>query len=1228
MRERFRATPLLDVVLEDDGTTRVHVAGKPCISRVGLVTTSPLATRRQTVSSIDDMEHAFITLDTDARCKRGLLPHLVEPREKFLAHCSIIQAWVEHDYDTRLMRVPVAFKLLRRLSEAGDEAAKIALPREIRARAPSATTRIALDMLETVGSLLDPADIDRFFTLFREKADAGSWNSFAYALDMAGWYQQAIIAANEGLAIDPNLKILLNTLGDVYLREPVRDLARASTAFDKVIALAKTDPRPDDGEWCNVPYAWAGSGRVLHMQHHYQLAVMRFEKANELVGSLGTDDSWLMYASSLARTGQNSKARDIYRKVVGMYPGNLDAWLALGKVSGELGDWKGAIEAFKQATTLAPEDATSWVRLGSACLRQGSRDALAAFEQATTLDPENHESWGGLGGARAQHGDPAGAIPVFTRAIALKQDVPGHWRGLGLALSSTGDVPQAMAALRKASWLDPQDLDALMFLDNLVKQHPALVEYLGAPDMDSRVRTWSPLSRVAGEAVVPVRTLYCHGTWMNTFRFSRDGTFLAISHGMEVLHTVVWDMTRNVMVLQIDEGGLGYAFSPDNRYLAIAGTNLYHRSASREQVVIFDMQERRSITSRDPAFRIFARCLEHARESNPITSIDFSPDGRYLAWGTGTRYDRGGHGCLWDLKYDRLVRAWCSRDPVSCVRFSNDGEWLAVLISECKVEVVDLVDLEVVHSIHPTTLERALHSDSHGWGMGWDEDPDESDGDQPYRPVSIGFSGDSRFLAIGCSSGLVAAWSAAEKKIVQHIALGGYGFEPGPSSITLSRNGDLVGCGFTEGPAVAYNMRTGSLLYSKSRGHDAFESLEFRPSTDLLAVHNDDGFMRLFDGGTGKLIRILAGHGYEEIKHHMFSPDGLWLGSLGDDNIVVLWDRAFHPAFMFWMDGDALHSIALQPDGSWEVLARSGASFAATSKTLRDHREQFHYDMEEQLVSFNFSFDGKILMLGTKGGMVFLWDIERGTISRKWKAHSAWVSSVMVTPDGSAFLTTGDDTVKLWSTESLSLLRELEVHEPHHAWFSPEGRLFVYDWDGSVAIGWDSSTWKEVGMPDEGEDVDPDFDYYEYLDSVSGILSPDARFLIPGGTKRDFSHDLVVKENRTNQELFRLSKDALPAPVDDPYAFSFFTPAFSPDSSILAVPWFSGHFPYVGFWDTGSWQLISLSTHDFVRSLAFSPTGKLIAGSSHESRACLSVMSIEHLGVAPRPGLLRPGNPS
>lgn len=58
----------------------------------------------------------------------------ITPEEEFKGHCSNLQAWVEYNYDTRILHSNLAFPLLRRLVLLGDLVARKVFKEEIATR--------------------------------------------------------------------------------------------------------------------------------------------------------------------------------------------------------------------------------------------------------------------------------------------------------------------------------------------------------------------------------------------------------------------------------------------------------------------------------------------------------------------------------------------------------------------------------------------------------------------------------------------------------------------------------------------------------------------------------------------------------------------------------------------------------------------------------------------------------------------------------------------------------------------------------------------------------------------------------------------------------------------------------------------------------------------------------------------------------------------------------------
>ncbi|MGQ4874853.1 MAG: leucine-rich repeat domain-containing protein [Promethearchaeia archaeon] len=82
---------------------------------------------------IDSIDEAAEKLDKSQEPIEGYTPR-IPPEVEFWGHCSNLQVWHEHNYDTRLLHSNLAFPLLRRLTEVGDLQAKRVFKKEIAKR--------------------------------------------------------------------------------------------------------------------------------------------------------------------------------------------------------------------------------------------------------------------------------------------------------------------------------------------------------------------------------------------------------------------------------------------------------------------------------------------------------------------------------------------------------------------------------------------------------------------------------------------------------------------------------------------------------------------------------------------------------------------------------------------------------------------------------------------------------------------------------------------------------------------------------------------------------------------------------------------------------------------------------------------------------------------------------------------------------------------------------------
>jgi len=130
----------------ENGKTYIYVNGKRFIQCIRLT----LNIQKEDIPLYDDIE----SIDEAAKVYKNHIyqnrivqgpmaapvrdqSHDITPEQEFWGHCSNLQAWVENDYDTRILMSNISFPLLRELSKVGDPIARRLYKEEIALRLES-----------------------------------------------------------------------------------------------------------------------------------------------------------------------------------------------------------------------------------------------------------------------------------------------------------------------------------------------------------------------------------------------------------------------------------------------------------------------------------------------------------------------------------------------------------------------------------------------------------------------------------------------------------------------------------------------------------------------------------------------------------------------------------------------------------------------------------------------------------------------------------------------------------------------------------------------------------------------------------------------------------------------------------------------------------------------------------------------------------------------------------
>nr|MDO8088346.1 tetratricopeptide repeat protein [Candidatus Sigynarchaeum springense] len=448
MKERFIVNEHIDVVLEDDGNTHVYIDGKQFIQCIRLLLAVPIVDDAGEITSIDDAQKKYGTI-YQGKGHEPPVQHLhVDPITEFKGHCSNIQAWVENDYNTRLLHSNIAFPLLKELARAGDAKAKHVLDAELAERVTngSAVTRKAI--LETCWDLLEPS----LRSSMIEEIPRNERELF--------WWK----------------------IGDDLYASG--DMTGAIAAYRAVVKTWASDPQG----WYNFPDQNRGRSKVLFT---LGLALAKKDDVKEAInafkGAVKFDprdgDAWFNLGSLLDDAGDMPAAIEAYREAIKIEPGRADAWNNLSLSLKRAGDIAGAIAASREAIKISPTYVSAWKLLAFYLRSSGDSDgAITAYREAVKLKPNDANIWNEMsciyteGGKLDQRVKPdkaasilAEAIDHARRAIDLAPAEGLYHTTLGEALEASGDMDSAIAKYQKALELDPNEKYAIRYLHRLGK---------------------------------------------------------------------------------------------------------------------------------------------------------------------------------------------------------------------------------------------------------------------------------------------------------------------------------------------------------------------------------------------------------------------------------------------------------------------------------------------------------------------------------------------------------------------------------------------------------------------------------------------------------------------------------------------------------------------------------------------------------------------------------------
>ncbi len=267
--------------------------------------------------------------------------------------------------------------------------------------------------------------------------------------------------------------------------------------------------------------------------------------------------------------------------------------------------------------------------------------------------------------------------------------------------------------------------------------------------------------------------------------------------------------------------------------------------------------------------------------SDTVSSVVYSPDGRYLASGSGDKTIK-----IWEVATGKELRTLTGHSSwVRSVVYSPDGRYLASGSWDKTIKVWDVVTGTELRTL-------TGHSD---------------------RVRSVVYSPDGRYLASGSWDKTIKIWQVATGTELRNLT----GHSRWVYSVVYSPDGRYLASGNGYKTIKIWEVATGKQLRTLTGHSGSVWSVVYSPDGRYLASGGDDKTTKIWEVATGKQLRTLTGHS-DWVNSVVYSPDGRYLASGSWDKTIKIWEVATGKQLRTLTGHSSpVYSVVYSPDGRY-----------------------------------------------------------------------------------------------------------------------------------------------------------------------------------------------------------------------------------------------------------------------------------------------------------------------
>lgn len=436
----------------------------------------------------------------------------------------------------------------------------------------------------------------------------------------------------------------------------------------------------------------------------------------------------------------------------------------------------------------------------------------------------------------------------------------------------------------------------------------------------------------------------------------------------------------------------------------------------------------------------------------------------------------------------RLIQLLPHRRLVNDIELSPDGQSIATASDDGSARVWNLISgtprtPRLQHQMEVRSVRfspdgcHVITASSDGTARVWDLSSGGNPApplihDQPVQEAS--FSPDGKLVLTACLDGSARIWDAVSGKLVGQplshaLPVWRARFSPdGRHILTLARQTEAAQ---VEGQACLWHSFGDSQFLVSLLQHPKASDAVFSPDGQWVATRGDDLCVRIWSTVDGRLQGTPLVHS-GAVNYAEFSQNSRRLVAACEDKTARIWDvRSCQALGPVLKHSAAVSQARFSPDDRWIVTASEDRSVrlfdANTGESIISGLTH-----GGQITQVSFNQDGLLLTTASSDCLVRIWKLSANRTGPLISDHAEPIHAAVLSPDGRFAVTAygplkGPSRLRVWNVLTGHPFREWQAHEAliTALSLSPDGKCLVSASADHTARCWDPMRGEPLSEP-------------------------------------------------------------------------------------------------------------------------------------------------------------------